>query len=699
MPSTLRRDPRKGREWYAPERQPIPRLATLTELVARAYGDEGPKAGVRPRRDTIETLVAGYRYLHVRAGRDGSGDFATTAGQTIDGLMHELSRRSAKRWDPRVGAGLEGRARQQRRIRKYGSAVVKMLDELAGCGLLVWGGERDNNGLWWRLRIRLLDPDGPPVERAAWMRPSPRLTEPPEGHPDRGLGGGEGDSAESAGAAADPENAPGLVALYDRLEQLGVGRPELSPALERRIVAAAARFRAHAEHRPAGVPEDPWAVLGAQIEQFTIDQDGHPLVRALPLLDALARRMQTAAKNSSPSATGVPDSRNCAALYEPATARTTTPTRLPSALASKTGAHPSEKDDANNTTSGDLNPAEKGGWVGAEVEAPDPFEGIAERVAAHERRWEALTAPARARDGDTVQRARSWSADAPAPVGLLCAAVAVVCEGRRPWLGEEQVQRLRRAERRYALYAAQRPPAAPTNPAAVLLALAEQRPPGVRQPLAWAIAQLDLLSKRMRRQAKHPAVPGHLEAARKRAGRRGERRVRDREQAASTSWRRPNDRRDSEVDEAVQRVAQRVIGHRLRRPPAWTIARLSERLWERGVLETPERLRCRLRDELLTLEAPPDLLADIAGPAPSLVTFDASRAQLSAQDRERLERRPWLKRRRARDREARADPMPVIAAEPTVWIGDDHAEALHPREGRQAAPPRRCPPSPIIPGG
>lgn len=33
----------------------------------------------------------------------------------------------------------------------------------------MWGGERDNNGLWWRLRIRLLDPNEPQPTLEPWM--------------------------------------------------------------------------------------------------------------------------------------------------------------------------------------------------------------------------------------------------------------------------------------------------------------------------------------------------------------------------------------------------------------------------------------------------------------------------------------------------------------------------------------------------
>ena len=169
--SGLLRGPRQGRVWYPPARIEIPRAVGRAELVDRLYREGGPKHGLRQRKDAIETLWRGYTYLRLRAQREDSGDFATTAEQTVVGLEFELSRRGAKAWDLMVGQTLKGKARRGELLRRRGSALSKLLDELSGAGLLVWGGERDNHGLWWRLRIRLLDPDEEqPPDWEPWMR-------------------------------------------------------------------------------------------------------------------------------------------------------------------------------------------------------------------------------------------------------------------------------------------------------------------------------------------------------------------------------------------------------------------------------------------------------------------------------------------------------------------------------------------------
>ena len=87
--------------------------------------------GLRQREDAIETLWRGYTYLRLRAQLEDSGDYATTAEQTIVGLSFELSRRGAKAWDPEVARGLKGSARRKELLRRRGSALTKLLNELA----------------------------------------------------------------------------------------------------------------------------------------------------------------------------------------------------------------------------------------------------------------------------------------------------------------------------------------------------------------------------------------------------------------------------------------------------------------------------------------------------------------------------------------------------------------------------------------
>lgn len=247
--------------------------------------------------------------------------------------------------------------------------------------------------------------------------------------------------------------------------------------------------------------------------------------------------------------------------------------------------------------------------------APDLFEVLARRVAARERLLEALSGPARACDLDTLERARAWPADSAVPVGLVTAAAAVLHGGRRPWLSDDQVARLRRGAARYARYRGQRPAGAPPAPAAALIALVEHRPAAIGHPLAWAIVQLDLLTKRMRRHAKRGAGPERLAAARQRAGRRQDRR---RHATTAAFWRRPNARRQVAVDDAVDRLAARVTCHELRCPLAWTLAHTARRLHHTGVAISAEQLRCELRDQLLLVDAPVRHLADVDGPASAL---------------------------------------------------------------------------------
>ncbi len=680
LASALRRDPKRGRAWYRPSRRAPVGMVAPAQLAERAYGEGGPKHGLRRRRDAIETLVCGYRYLHVRAAREQSSDYACTAEDTILGLAHELSRRSAKAWDPGLGRGLAPGERRELLLRHRGRALAKLLDELAGCGLLVWGGERDNNGLWWRLRIRLLDPDGPSVEAEPWMRPSGRLTDAQAGNGD--AGGGEGTDAP-CGAQEPYERPPALGALYDRIVALGRDRPALSPGLEGRIVAATERFAAHASQRPAGVGNDPWAALAAQVEQFTTERDGEPLARALPLFDALTRRMQARSRNDHQGIRDVPDSRNCAAPFQDQPNGLKPNHDDPQALASRTGAHPPGESDGRTAVRNAIEgPAEigndrlGGGRGGA---ARDPFAGVAERVAVRERRLVALVGPRRAREAETVARARSWGSERPVPIGLLTAAAEALVR-QRPWLDDAQLERLRRAERRYTRYAAHRPTGAPAGPAGVLVALLEHPPPAVRAPLQWAIAQLDLLTKRMRRAAKRPTTADrtgaaeHLAAPRRRAGRRRARQARQ----ATTWYRRGGDKRRGELAHAIERLAAqvsaghivggilpgfevaiaRVRGRRVddtrRRSLTWHIANLAHQLTDHGNAITAEQVRRELRDELLLTGARARCLVDVDGPATGLGTpdhFDPSRAQLHSADPDRLAVRHGLLRQRAPDSE------------------------------------------------
>jgi len=103
MASGLLRNPKLGRVWYPPARVEIPRSVAREELVDLLYREGGPKEGLVQRADAIDTLWRGYTYLRLRAEREDSGDFATTAEQTIIGLTFELQRRAsatARGWRP-----------------------------------------------------------------------------------------------------------------------------------------------------------------------------------------------------------------------------------------------------------------------------------------------------------------------------------------------------------------------------------------------------------------------------------------------------------------------------------------------------------------------------------------------------------------------------------------------------------------------
>jgi len=238
-------------------------------------------------------------------------------------------------------------------------------------------------------------------------------------------------------------------------------------------------------------------------------------------------------------------------------------------------------------------------------------------------------------------------------MGLLGEACEAIT-GHRPWLQPGQLDRLRRAERRYAHYVAHRPQQAPPTPAGALVALVEHAPDAVRARLPWAIAQLDLLTKRMRRAAKNPAGPDavdareRLTAARRRASRR-----RGRQARQATAWyRRGGDKRRGELAHAIERLAAQVsAGHVVggippafevavarasgrrvddtrRRSLNWHIANLAHQLTDHGNAITAEQVRRELRDELLLTGALARCLVDVDGPATGLGTpdhFDPSR--------------------------------------------------------------------------
>ncbi|MCA1699534.1 MAG: hypothetical protein LC790_11805 [Actinobacteria bacterium] len=571
MSSTLLRNPRVGRLWYPPLREPLPRPVGREELVERAYAEGGPKHGVQPRGDAIDTLWRGYEYLRVRAGREDSADFATTAEQTILGLSYELSRRGAKAWDPTLGEGLEGKERRELLLHHRGRAMAKLLDELAGCGLLVWGGERDNNGLWWRLRIRLLDPDAPAPDPEPWMRGLAAPEDDPSGAGERR--GGEADEQRTATAPAGSSATVDLAELYDRVEALTGHRPALAAVQVVQLRTAVRRFGRHAEHRPAGVSGDPLAVLLAQLEHFAPDP-ATALAWALPRFDGFTRRLEAASRAPGRA----PSSPNSAALSNQHTPNVSEP----SALACTTGARGpvNEVHDVNPRTTAEEGPGmAKQRAEGGRVET----EALLERVATRERRLEALSPRLRAQEARTVARARQWPVGAPLPLGLLTETAQALAGGHgvaRSWLGDRQVERLRRSEQRYTRYVAQRPDGSPPAPAAALIDLVEHAPHEVRQPLPWAIAQLDLLSKRMRREHRGHHPPG---LARRRAQRR-------REQDAAHAcafFRRPA---ASEIDVAVEHLADGIAGRRAAGESGAAWEALEEQLQDAGELPTDSEL-------------------------------------------------------------------------------------------------------------
>ena len=603
-------------------------MATHDELADRAYGEGGPKHGVRRRRDAIETLATGYRYLHIRAAREDSSDYAATAEQTIEGLTFELSRRSAKAWDPTLGQKLAGSARRELLVHHRGRAMAKLLDELAGCGLLVWGGERDNNGLWWRLRIRLLDPDEPQPMLEPWVRTA---------HLSASQGGGEAHNGNSQCPATGTVD---FRALQDAAAAAGASRM-LAPAEADRLRASLRRFNRNVEHRPRGVAAEPMAVLLAQLQVL---RGPSALVRALAAFHELTRHMERAAKH----APGGSSSQNCAAPLEQQRQQQQNRTNTQEqSVACPRGAHATRGiHDATTPPTEIAPPAESQSSDGGQDQPPPiDMEALLQRVAEREAHLKNLSEPRRWRLEESVARALCWPGSAPVPMGLLGEACKAIT-GRRPWLQPSQLDRLRRAERRYAHYATHRPQQAPPTPAGALLALVEHAPDAVRARLPWAIAQLDLLSKRMRRTARHTTETERLPNARKRAYRR----LNAPQRRSSTGFFRAAKRPNAKLLEAtVAQLAHELWADPHPAPPGQAVAPtlpggdltghlriLVDHLLEHGIGTTPEQLRTQLRDKLLLTGAPVHAIGHVEGTshsAPTPAVFDPSTSQLASHER------------------------------------------------------------------
>jgi hypothetical protein len=570
-------------------------MVSVDELVDRAYAEGGPKHGIRRRRDAIETLAGGYRYLHIRAGREGSSDYACTAEQTIEGLTFELSRRPAKAWDPALAQGLTGSARRELLVHHRGRAMAKLLDELAGCGLVAWGGERDNNGLWWRLRIRLLDPDEPTPTLEPWMR----TAHLPASH--------DGTGHQAPGAVLD------LRTLQDAARAAGASRM-LAPAEADRLRGSLRRFDRHVDHRPRGVAGDPMAVLLGQLEVL---RGPSALVRALAGFHELSRQMERAARTHP----GDPSSLNSAALsnqQRQQQQQQTVPQQQ--SVAFPRGAQASwEIPDARTPPSVVAPPAKSHDSEETEDRPPAlDVGGLLERVAAGERRLEALSAPRRAQLVQSLHRARCWPAGDLVPMGLLGEACEALTR-HRPWLRADQLDRLRRGERRYALYAAHRPDGAPAAAAAALIALLEQPPPGVRAPLPWAIARLDGLTKQMRRTARRATETQRLAGARKRARRRRDTHQPDPSRRLSFRAARRG-LLEATVNQLAGELAHTGPPTSAATAPAFAggdlaahLEILTAHLAHQGTAITTEQLRLRVRDQLLLTQAPGHLITWLQG--------------------------------------------------------------------------------------
>jgi hypothetical protein len=192
VPSRLRRNPRHGRSWFRPAWKPTPRGIDRGELARRLYAPGGPKHGLRERRDVVDKRAIVNGYLRGRAKRERSGRWATTVAEMVRGLLPEMARLDAKPWDPAHRCGGDEELRHH-----YATALALLLDDLAAVGLLRWGGQRDNNGLWWRLEIELLDP------WARWPPDGRAKAGERAGHPRLGKGEETSESdAEGRGRAA-----------------------------------------------------------------------------------------------------------------------------------------------------------------------------------------------------------------------------------------------------------------------------------------------------------------------------------------------------------------------------------------------------------------------------------------------------------------------------------------------------------------
>lgn len=148
----LRRDPKRGRVWYRLPRKPVPDAIDRDELARRLYTAGGPREGLRQRRDVIEKRALLYAYLCRRSRGERTGRWAGATSEVIYGLMPAMSELDAKPWDPTTIRGGKDEL-----LYHYATIVARLLDDLAAIGLVRWGGARDNNGLWWRLEIELLD--------------------------------------------------------------------------------------------------------------------------------------------------------------------------------------------------------------------------------------------------------------------------------------------------------------------------------------------------------------------------------------------------------------------------------------------------------------------------------------------------------------------------------------------------------------
>lgn len=415
--------------------------------------------------------------------------------------------------------------------------------------------------------------------------------------------GGRGDVAGAGAPDVEqrPASAVDLGELYRRVEALTGHRPRLEARQVVQLRAAVRRCAAHVVARPAGTPAEPIEVLLAQIEHFA-PRDERALAWALARLDGYSRQLEACARVSASdgarsAATGAGESltsQNCAALFNQ---HLTSDVSDPLALACTTGAR--EPVDEMHDASAGATLGEGTGTAEQRTEGEggpaEPFgtEALLERVAARERRLEAVSGRLRAQEAKTVTRARCWRSDSSLPLGLLAEAAQARAGGAfkasRPWLSERQVERLRRAERRYARYAGERPERSPAAPAAVLIDLVEHAPRAVCQPLPWAIAQLDLLSKRMRRERRR-GDPAQL--ARRRAERRRERAARH----AGAFYRRPP---SSRIEIALEHLSDGLLGRRAAGETAAGWAGLERELQAASALPTQAELEAAKRREAM----------------------------------------------------------------------------------------------------